>query len=208
MEPVALADLTLRELLERLAQRTPAPGGGSAAAIACALAAALAEMAAAYELAAGEGAAADAGRDVGHDPGGDVTRARAARERALALAERDLDAYAPVLAALARPGDDPGRPEALASALRGAAEVPLQIAALAAETAELGAALAGRAGRHVVGDAVAATVLAEAACRTAVRLAALNVGQTRNDVGLDAAGALIARSARARSRALTHGTEV
>jgi formiminotetrahydrofolate cyclodeaminase len=162
MEPVALADLTLRELLERLAQRTPAPGGGSAAAIACALAAALAEMAAAYELAAGEGAAADAGRDVGHDPGGDVTRARAARERALALAERDLDAYAPVLAALARPGDDPGRPEALA----------------------------------------------EAACRTAVRLAALNVGQTRNDVGLDAAGALIARSARARSRALTHGTEV
>jgi len=40
---------TLAQFLERLAARTPAPGGGSVAAVTCAMAAGLVEMAAAFD---------------------------------------------------------------------------------------------------------------------------------------------------------------
>ena len=193
MEPDQLADLSLRELLERFAQRTPAPGGGSAAATTCALAAALVQMAAAFE----PGATGDV-----------ATRAQELRRRALDLAERDLGAYAPVLAALRLAGGDPERPERLRAALAAAAEVPLAIARCAAEVAELGAGVTARAGPHLRGDAVAATILGEAACRTAVRLVDANVGAVRNDSRLIQAGELAARAAGARDRALAQDMEV
>ncbi len=50
---MTLADATVAELLEQLAAATPAPAGGTAAALAGAAAAALTEMAAAFALARG-----------------------------------------------------------------------------------------------------------------------------------------------------------
>src|SRR5918992_578233 len=44
----ALADQSLHDLLEQVADRRPAPGGGSSSAWACALGAGLVEMAAAF----------------------------------------------------------------------------------------------------------------------------------------------------------------
>jgi formiminotetrahydrofolate cyclodeaminase len=193
MEPGQFSDLPLRELLERFAQRSPAPGGGSAAGATCALAAALVEMAAAYET--------EGGGDV-------VARARELRASALELAERDLSSYAPVLSALRLARDDPARPERLESALAVAAEIPLAIARCAAEVAELGAGVTARAGRHLRGDAVAGTLLAEAACRTAVRLVDANVGTVRNDYRAEHAGELAARAGIARDRVLTQDMEV
>ena len=74
MEPLddRLTELPLRELLERLAAGTPAPGGGSAAAITCAVAAALAEMASALSHAptAASDSEADADRSVCDSPFG------------------------------------------------------------------------------------------------------------------------------------------
>jgi len=193
MESEPLSELPLRELLERFAQRTPAPGGGSAAGTACALAAALVEMAAAYEP----------------DGGGEVTgRARELRRRALDLAEQDVSSYAPVLAALHLADGDPERPARLRAALAAAADVPVAIARCAAEVAELGAGVTARAGRHVRGDAVAATILGEAACRTAVRLVDANVGAVRNDPRVEHAKELAARAGTARNRALTQDMEV
>lgn len=163
MEPSdhRLTELPLRELLERLAAATPAPGGGSAAAITCAVAAALAEMAAA--LSPLPEAAAD--------------RARAAvlRERALELAEEDLVSYPPVLEALRRPRDDPERPAAVRAALSAASEVPMGVTRAAGEVAELAGRLTEGAGRHLTGDAATATALAEAACAAAAVLLELNL---------------------------------
>ena len=70
-----LADRTLAELLAEIAAATPAPGGGSTAAVACALAAALVEMSA----------------------GPPHERAAALRARALELADEDLSSFGPVL---------------------------------------------------------------------------------------------------------------
>lgn len=149
----------LGDVLGRLAARTPAPGGGAAAALVGSVAAALVEMAAGF---AGTGGS-------GHE-------ARAAELRAtlLTLAQRDEDSYPPVLTALKLPGDDPGRPEQVAAALSSAAAVPLQIADCAAEVARLAGEAAVGAG-HLAGDAATAAVLAEAACAAAALLVELNL---------------------------------
>ncbi|MGH2949557.1 MAG: cyclodeaminase/cyclohydrolase family protein, partial [Solirubrobacteraceae bacterium] len=104
---------SLEELLEAVAERTPAPGGGAAAAWACALAASLAEM-------AGE------------------ERAAPLRALALELAERDMRAYAPVLEAQ-RSGSDPSAAlSAAADSTIAIARAAAEVAGLAEKAATSG----------------------------------------------------------------------
>jgi formiminotetrahydrofolate cyclodeaminase len=141
----------LESFLDAVAEATPAPGGGSSAAITAALAAALVEMAA--RLASADEAA---------------ERARALRAQALRLAEEELSSYAPVLEA--RTPDD------RSAALAAASEPPAQVAAVAAEVAELGADVASSSSPAVRGDALTGVVLAEAAASAACRLVEINLG--------------------------------
>jgi formiminotetrahydrofolate cyclodeaminase len=182
---VPLADRTLAELLDEIAARSPAPGGGSAAAVTAATAAALVEMAAAF---APRGALGD--------------RAAVLRAHLLELADADTRSYQAVLAALSLGAGEPGRAGTLAAALSAAAQVPLAIAAAGAEVAELaaGVALAGNA--HLLGDATAAAVLAEGAARAAARLVELNLAGAPDDPRLREAGRLVERAWAGRAAAL------
>jgi methenyltetrahydrofolate cyclohydrolase len=157
-----LVSSSVADLLAEVAAPTPAPGGGSSAAVACALAAALVEMT------------------------GDE-RAAALRERALELAEADLGSYAPVLEAQRLPADDPARAKRLRAALSEASTVPLQLAELGCEVAELAAAAARGGRRSLEGDATAGALLAEAATRAAARLVELNLAEQPEDRRLAAA---------------------
>jgi len=76
-----LGGWTVRELLDALAERTPAPGGGAAAACAGAFGAALIEMAARFSLAQG---------DVGAPMADVLERAGELRARLLELGEVEL----------------------------------------------------------------------------------------------------------------------
>ncbi len=192
----------MAELLELIAAREPAPGGGSAAAIAGAVAAALVQMAAAF---AGAGAAARGGageREAGDSGMGEWAagdrgawaRAGALRARLTALAEEDLESYRPVLTALALPPGSPERALALARALSGAAEVPLAIALAAAEVAALGEAALRSGSRHLEGDATTAVLLAQAATRAAARLVELNLVQVPDDPRLAQVRAAVDRA--------------
>lgn len=188
---MAFADETVAELLEQLAAGTPAPGGGVGAAIAGATAAALAEMAAAF-----------AATRAGADPNMENTKNRAAilRARLLELADQDARSYKPVLEALARERADPERAVAVKAALSDAADPPLQIAAAAAEVAELAAAAATAPGNeHLLGDATAAAVMAEAATQSAARLVALNLVRIPDDLRLKQAHELVQRAGEARA---------
>jgi glutamate formiminotransferase/formiminotetrahydrofolate cyclodeaminase len=191
---MALTDLTTAELLERLAARTPAPAAGSAAALAGALAAALVEMVSAFALTRGEGD--DAASAQLH------RRAAALRARLVELADEDVASYEPVFGALALDVDDPRRASALADALSGAANVPLQIAEASAEACELAALLTrGGARGHVLGDARAAVAIAEAAVAAAASLVELNLGASPRDERVGAAVALTERARRSRREA-------
>jgi formiminotetrahydrofolate cyclodeaminase len=164
--------LSLESFLADVAARTPAPGGGAAAAAGCALAAALAEMSARF-----------AGRE------DDARAAESLRAEALRLGEADLTAYAPVLEAQ-RAGDA----AAVAEAKGRAAEVPLAIAETAAAVAELARALA-RAGKPgLVGDALAGADLAAGAARAAARLVEINLAESLGDERVARARAAVARA--------------
>jgi formiminotetrahydrofolate cyclodeaminase len=146
-----LSKQPLEAFLAAVAEGTPAPGGGSSAAVAAALAAALVEMAA--HLVSSDRAA---------------DQASALRTRALRLAEEEMTSYAPVLEAR----DEHERELALAAA----SEPPAHIAETAAEVAELGVRVATSASPSVRGDALTGVVLAEAAASAAFRLVEINVG--------------------------------
>ncbi|HET8977356.1 MAG TPA: cyclodeaminase/cyclohydrolase family protein [Solirubrobacteraceae bacterium] len=159
-----LSDLPFGEVLARVAARTPAPGGGTTAALVCSLAAALVEMAAGFEA----------------GPQAEERRARAAAmgSRALELADADLTSYEPVLQALRRPAGDAERAAALAAALSEAAGTPMGIAELGAEVAALAQGAADAGSRHLLGDCATAALLAEGACRAAAVLVEINLHGT------------------------------
>jgi methenyltetrahydrofolate cyclohydrolase len=185
-----LADRSLADVAGALAAATPSPGGGCAAAWSCALAAALVEMGAGTAARRGGAQAEEAGRVRG--------RAGELRTRSLLLADEDAAAYAPVLAAL-RLDAGPGREHALGTALDAAAGPPLAIAEAAAEAAELAAQAIELAPAGLEGDLVTAALLAEAACRAAVRLVELNLSSRPGDARLAATAELAARAGRARA---------
>jgi len=174
-----LADRSLAALLAEIAAATPAPGGGSTAAVACALAAALVEMSA----------------------GPPHERAATLRARALELADEDLSSYGPVLDA------QRSDPERLRAALSAASDTPLAIAAVGCEVAELAAELVHRGRPSLAGDAAAAALLAEAATRAAARLVELNLAGMPDDVRLRTAGEYAARAWAARNTVAVIKTE-
>jgi formiminotetrahydrofolate cyclodeaminase len=175
----------LAELLNALAERSPAPGAGCATAWAGALAAALLEMTAAFA-----------------DDAAALARSHELRTLLLDCGEQELHSYEPVLAAVRLERTDPTRPERLAEALSEASETPLAMARAAAEVAELAAGVAARSKRAVSGDAVAGVLLAEAASQAAVKLVELNLHGRGDDPRLAETRRLSARAVAARARVI------
>jgi formiminotetrahydrofolate cyclodeaminase len=105
----------------------------------------------------------------------------ALRDKALALGERELTAYVPVLEAARLPKDDPERARRLEQALSDAADSPLGIARLAAEVEQLARELVASGNRTLEGDANTAAELAGAARRAAARLVEINLAARPDD---------------------------
>ncbi|MGH3718981.1 MAG: cyclodeaminase/cyclohydrolase family protein [Pseudonocardiaceae bacterium] len=178
---VPLLDCSVAQLLDRLAAKQPAPGGGAAAAITAAMAAGLLGMAARFSTAQLIDSAARA------------ARADRLRGQVAALAERDAEAYQAVLAAFALPCEpDPAlRRRQIRRTLQRAAQVPTEIAELASGIATEAVELAGRGNPTLRGDAFTAATLAAAAARAAAELVRLNVelGELDGDLAARAAHA-------------------
>jgi formiminotetrahydrofolate cyclodeaminase len=147
-------DEPVRGFLDQLAARTPAPGGGGAAAVTGAMAAGLVAMAARFSATRlpGAGELADQADEL--------------RRRLAQLAEEDAQAYAAVLAS---------RGSERKKALLGAAMIPLEIAGIGARLALVAARLAESGNPNLRGDAVTGAVLAAASARSAACLADINV---------------------------------
>jgi formiminotetrahydrofolate cyclodeaminase len=188
-----LADQPFKGLLDFVASSDPAPGGGSSAALAAALGAALLEMTASLE-------AMSEAPDLTL-PEDTVKRSRELREQALALADRDMSSYAPVLDALRLPETDPERAGRLEAALTGASRAPLAIAETAAEAAALAARVTAASNPAIRGDALAGVLIAEAATVAAASLVEINLAG-RDDPDLARARDARRRAQEAREDAL------
>jgi formiminotetrahydrofolate cyclodeaminase len=143
---MSFAKRSVGDFAAALGERSPTPASGVAVAVTGAFAAGLAELTA---------------RFTGADEA--VEEAARLRERLLALADEDAEAYSDFM----ETRSDADRERTI--------DVPLEIAELAAQTAQLGERVSASARGSVAGDAEIAVVLARAAAAAAARLVELNL---------------------------------
>jgi glutamate formiminotransferase/formiminotetrahydrofolate cyclodeaminase len=172
---------TLDGWIDDLAGGTPAPGGGSAAALAGALAAALVAMVA--RLTIGKKAYANVEQRM-HQILGIAEYCRSDLRR---LIDDDAQAYEFVMAGYRIPKTDPDRQRMIDAALLDAAETPYETAETAATIQVLARELQGIGNKNARSDAAVAEQLAAAAVRGAlenvrVNLDALQDKQLGNEV--------------------------
>jgi formiminotetrahydrofolate cyclodeaminase len=160
-----LLSLPVGEFLDALAEPLPVPAGGSGAALAVAMGAALLTMAARIS------------KDHWPDAAACAAQAEGLRRRAGPLAQEDAETYAEVLRLRREKAGD----AALGEAFARAAEVPLRIAVVGADVAELAAYAAPRVDPKVHGDAAAGAVLAQAGTGIAAHLVAINLATSEGD---------------------------
>jgi formiminotetrahydrofolate cyclodeaminase len=150
----------MSDWLDRLADRTPTPGGGAVAALCAASAAALLQMVANYTTGGRWADREEAMRAVARE----VAELRA---RAAQLAQDDEEAFGAVGAAYALPRSTPeekaARRAAIQEATRGAAEPPVQVGRVATRLVAIADEMVEPANPNVVSDVGVAAAAARAA---------------------------------------------
>ena len=163
-EPRDIGSASIESFLDRLADASPAPAGGSAIALVTATAAALVAMVARVAAARTDEAAV---RDI-------VDAADRCRRQALALVTEDANAYAAVIAARrAGAGVD--------AALTRATETPLALARASGVVLDLAASVAPHARPATRSDVGVAVALAHATLHGAAQTARANLHDVADD---------------------------
>jgi len=180
----SLAAMPVSAFVGKMAEKTPTPGGGSAAACAAAMGAALGEMVVQYSKK----------KDT---PDPELDRALAvfgkARVRFLELIDADAESYAEVRRTSKErkaSADDPAARARYRGAIRHAAEVPLETARLSMETIELLEAIHGKVKAIIMSDHTSALGLLKAARDGAAANVQINIEELKAE-GIDT-GALTA----------------
>jgi glutamate formiminotransferase/formiminotetrahydrofolate cyclodeaminase len=198
IETVEAGDTVPMAFLDAVSSGDPAPGGGSAAALAGALAAALAGMVARTTVGKKKYAAVEASMQ---------EAARIADDLRAQLAQAisdDSAAFEAVMNAYRLPKTDHTRSEAIQRALYHAAEVPLETARLAVEALEQLQVVAVQGNINAATDAAAGAHLALAALEAAVLNVLVNLQDLSDEVAVQAFGEQIA-GLRDAGRALASG---
>ncbi len=160
---------TLDGWIEELAGGAPAPGGGSAAALAGALAGALVAMVARLTVGRKAYAAVDArARAI-------LLEADGLRAELRRLVDEDAAAYTRVSAAYKIPKEAPGRAAAVDAALLEAARTPAEVVRQAARLFELAQEVGKIGNKNAASDATVAAGLARAALDGALENVRVNV---------------------------------
>ena len=169
MDSMALADLNIKEFLEKTASNSPVPGGGSIAALSAAIAASLSEMVA--HLTIGKKGYVSSEEDMQKI----AKDAFQYREKLIRYIDKDSDAYNDVMAAFKLPNNTEQernkRKRAIQEALKNASLVPLDVAKDAFKIIKLAEKVVKQGNKNAITDAAVAAMMA----RTAVLSALYNV---------------------------------
>jgi glutamate formiminotransferase/formiminotetrahydrofolate cyclodeaminase len=174
----SLAALPVSTFVGKMAEKTPTPGGGSAAACAAAMGAALGEMVIHYSR-----------KKDTPDPQLDqaLVTFGSARARFLELIDADAESYAEVRRTWKERKASPDDPSARAryrAAIRHAAEVPLETARLAGQTIDLLDAIHGKVKAIIMSDHTSALGLLRAARDGAAANVQINLDELKAE-GID-----------------------
>ena len=173
-----LVDMDIKSFLDEVASESPAPGGGSVAALAGALAAALSAMVCNLTLNKEKYASV-------HDEIEEVLeRCEHTRDRLLDIVDKDTEAFNKVMDAIKLPKDteeeQKKRKKELQKALKGAALVPLETARLCAEVIELSKVVAQKGNQNSITDAASSAIIAEAGFRAAILNVKINLASIKD----------------------------
>lgn len=191
--PGTIADLPFASMLESVAARTPAPGGGAVAHATGGLASALAQMVVNYSI--GKKSLAEQQGELRAA----LERLHAARSEMLAMAEEDAAAYRSLNELLRLDATDPRRIADLPRAIERCVEIPRRGAEKALEMLRLFESLAPITNRMLRSDLGIAAVLGEAtvrACVWNVRINALELDAGQRREIDERCGQMLAEAAR------------
>ena len=164
-----LTNLSCEQFLADLASKSPAPGGGGAAALVGAAGVALGNMVGSLTVGKKKYAAVEADILALNE------KAAALRQRLERLVQADADAFRPLAAAYGLPKETPEqqahKAAVLEAALEGACAVPLEIMAACCEGITLAEEYAAKGSVLAVSDAGCAVLF----CKAALQAAGLNV---------------------------------
>lgn len=160
---------TIHDFLKDLASSSPAPGGGSVAALSGAMGAALVSMVA--SLTVGRAKYADYQALVSEA----LVKAESLMRELLACADDDMTAFDGVMSALKLPKDAPERPGALESAYKTATLAPEHTAKSCLEVMRLAYSLVGKSNRTAACDLSAGALQAHAGIINALENVRVNL---------------------------------
>lgn len=168
-----LVDMRLRDFVDELSSDSPAPGGGSVAALAGALSSALSSMV--CNLTIGR----EKYKDVEQDMERILDRVEDMKRRFMDLIDRDTEAFNKVMEALKLPKETDEekriRKEKIQDALKGAALVPLETARMCAEMIELCKEVAEKGNKNSITDVGVAAIMAKAGLESAILNVKINL---------------------------------
>jgi formiminotetrahydrofolate cyclodeaminase len=169
-----LVQKTVEDFLEELASDSPAPGGGSVAALCGALGAALVAMV--CRLTVGKPKYAEVSDELRET----MDQAESLRRQFIRLVDRDSEAFQAVMSAFRMPKESDeqkaARSKAIQEATRGAAEIPLEVHQRTVDLMQLASQAAEKGNVNSISDAGVAAEMARAAAGSAAMNVQINLG--------------------------------
>jgi formiminotetrahydrofolate cyclodeaminase len=176
---IKLIKQNIAMFLDELASNSPAPGGGSVAALAGALAAALSSMVCNLTS---QKQGYEAVQDEIHEI---LKKSEQLREDLTELIDRDTEAFNEVIAALKMPKDTEEqkaqRKTVLQTAFKHAAEVPLETARKSLQVLDVAYIVAQKGNTNSVSDAAVSALMAQSAAHAAILNVRINLGSIKDD---------------------------
>ncbi|MDD4766930.1 MAG: cyclodeaminase/cyclohydrolase family protein [Desulfotomaculaceae bacterium] len=161
-----LYDQSLREIIKLSSSKSPTPGGGSISAIAAVLGLAMTAMV--CNLTIGK----DKYKDVESLVTGYLATAEGLTEKLMELTENDIKIFNKLMSAYRRPRvaeeEKEARENAVQEALKGATEIPMEMARVCLQALQVTCRLSGIGNKAAISDAGVAAVMIEAALNGAL----------------------------------------
>ncbi len=178
-----LAELTIKEFLEKTASGSPVPGGGSVAALSASLAASLTEMVAKLTI----------GKE-GYETVADEMKAVAQEASKLRLKlvqdiDNDSDAYNDLMSAIRLPKDTEAeksqRVKAIQSGLKKVTLIPMSVAEDAARVMELAGKAVASGNKNAITDGAVGVMMAKTAILSALYNVKINLKTIKDKAFID-----------------------
>ena len=174
-----LASMKVNNFLYELASNSPAPGGGSVAALAGALGAALTSMV--CNLTVGK----DKYADVEDEIKSILKKSESIRKKLTKLIDKDTEAFNDVIKAFKMPKETEKQKEARSKAIqegyKTAAKVPFETANICGEIFDLAKIVAEKGNKNSITDAAVSALMTKAGVESAILNVKINLGSIKDE---------------------------